>query len=144
MRARHTIKVIVNGNAYLVELGDFSGTRIAATVNGKPYQVEVDVVTSDRDATGDKEHAMDRALEDEVRRGTILPGAAAVTAPMPGNIANIEVRAGDLIVKDQVLCFLEAMKMNNAIRSPRDGVIASVGVTEGQAVAYGDVLFVFE
>jgi biotin carboxyl carrier protein len=36
------------------------------------------------------------------------------------------------------------MKMKNAIRSPRDGVIASVEVIEGQAVAHGDVLFTFE
>jgi biotin carboxyl carrier protein len=36
------------------------------------------------------------------------------------------------------------MKMKNSIRSPRDGVIAAVKVREGQAVAYGDVLFVFE
>jgi len=36
------------------------------------------------------------------------------------------------------------MKMKNAIRSPRDGVIASVEVTPGETVAHGDVLFTFE
>ena len=43
----------------------------------------------------------------------------------------------------QTLCSLEAMKMKNAVRSPRDGVIGSVEVYEGQTVSHGDVLFTF-
>jgi biotin carboxyl carrier protein len=62
---------------------------------------------------------------------------------MPGNVLNIEVKAGDRVSFRQQLCSLEAMKMKNAIRSPRDGVIASVEVSEGQAVSHGDVLFTF-
>jgi biotin carboxyl carrier protein len=62
---------------------------------------------------------------------------------MPGNILGIAVKPGDEVGFRQQLCSLEAMKMKNAIRSPRDGVIASVEVSEGQAVAHGDVLFTF-
>lgn len=62
---------------------------------------------------------------------------------MPGNIIRIGVQAGDSVSVGQTLCFLEAMKMQNAIRSPREGVIASVDVDEGTAVAHGDKLFTF-
>lgn len=71
------------------------------------------------------------------------PQASEIRAPMPGNILDITVKPGDKVSIRQRLCSLEAMKMKNAIHSPQDGVIASVEVAEGQAVAYGDVLFTF-
>ncbi len=68
----------------------------------------------------------------------------AVRAPMPGHIVDIVVKPGDEVSVGQPLCSLEAMKMKNAIRSPRDGLIAGVEVTTGQAVAHGDILVTFE
>jgi len=63
---------------------------------------------------------------------------------MPGIVLNIAVRPGDHVDFGQRLCSLEAMKMNNAIRSPRDGVIATIHVTEGQTVLHHDLLFTFQ
>ncbi len=68
----------------------------------------------------------------------------AVRAPMPGHIVDIVVKPGDEVSVGQTLCSLEAMKMKNAIRSPRDGLIAGVEVTTGQAVAHGDILVTFK
>ena len=67
-----------------------------------------------------------------------------MTAPMPGNILDIAVKPGDRVIHKQLLCNLEAMKMKNALRSPREGTIATVHVYEGQTVVYGDLLFTFE
>jgi len=75
--------------------------------------------------------------------GPAGPQVKLVKAPMPGNILDIGVKPGDKVEFRQTLCSLEAMKMKNAIRSPRDGVIGSVEVVEGQAVSHGDVLFTF-
>lgn len=69
---------------------------------------------------------------------------ADVTAPMPGVIQSVEVKAGDSVKHGQTIVILEAMKMKNAIRSPQDGVIAEVCVQAGQQVGYGDVLVKFE
>ena len=63
---------------------------------------------------------------------------------MPGGITKDEVEAGSTVTRGQVLLTLEAMKMYNAIRSPRDGVVAEVLVQAGQQVAYGDVLVRFQ
>jgi len=63
---------------------------------------------------------------------------------MLGHIIDIAVKPGDEVSTGQTLCSLEAMKMKNTIRSARDGVIASVDVTVGQPVTYGDVLVTFE
>ena len=61
-------------------------------------------------------------------------GAVAVKAPMPGNILDVNVKAGDVLV------ILEAMKMENEIVAPQDGTVASINVNKGDTVNSGDVL----
>lgn len=76
-----------------------------------------------------------------------LPGngvLAEATAPMPGVIQAVEVKVGDAVKRGQTVVILEAMKMKNAIRSPRDGVISDILVQVGQTVGYGAVLVKFE
>jgi biotin carboxyl carrier protein len=57
-----------------------------------------------------------------------------------GNINDVKVSNGQSIKKGDVLVILEAMKMENEIMAPRDGVVASVNVTKGATVNTGDVL----
>ncbi len=65
-----------------------------------------------------------------------------VTAPLPGNILRVEVSAGATVKKGDILCILEAMKMENEIVAPQDGTVASVSATQGSSVNTGDLLFV--
>ena len=67
-------------------------------------------------------------------------GANTVTAPMPGNILDVKVSVGQSVKKGDVICVLEAMKMENDIPAPCDGVIASINTQKGASVASGDVL----
>ncbi len=67
-------------------------------------------------------------------------GANKVTAPMPGTILDVKVSVGQSVKKGDVICVLEAMKMENDIPAPCDGVIASVNVQKGASVAANDVL----
>lgn len=71
-------------------------------------------------------------------------GGASVTSPMPGNIWKVMVKPGDNVKNGDVLIILEAMKMENEIFAPADGVVASVEVKEGVAVGAGDLLVTFE
>ncbi len=59
---------------------------------------------------------------------------------MPGNILDVKVKVGDKVTNGQCLCVLEAMKMENEIPAPRDGVITSVVVAKGATVEAGSVL----
>ena len=70
-------------------------------------------------------------------------GANTVTAPMPGTIVRIHVKAGDAVKKGDVFLVLEAMKMENDITSPADCTIASVNVSQGASVSTGDILITY-
>ncbi len=67
-------------------------------------------------------------------------GATKVTAPMPGTILAVKVSVGQAVKKGDVICVLEAMKMENDIPAPCDGVIASINTQKGANVASGDLL----
>ena len=67
-------------------------------------------------------------------------GANKVVAPMPGTILDVKVAPGQSVKKGDVICVLEAMKMENDIPAPADGVIASINVQKGASVAANDLL----
>ena len=67
-------------------------------------------------------------------------GGTSVTAPMPGTILAVKVSAGQSVKKGDVICVLEAIKMENDIPAPCDGVVASISVQKGASVAAGDIL----
>jgi pyruvate carboxylase len=69
--------------------------------------------------------------------------ACHVGAPMPGLIAQINVRAGDEVSKGDALMTIEAMKMQTSIRAERDGRITEVAVQPGAQVESKDLLVVF-
>jgi biotin carboxyl carrier protein len=75
---------------------------------------------------------------------TAVAGPKALGAPMPGVIQGIEVAPGAAVKRGDVLISLDAMKMVNAVRAPRDAVVAEVLVKVGQTVAFGDPLMRFE
>jgi len=70
-------------------------------------------------------------------------GAGALVAPMPGVILDVSVKPGDTVTRGQEIAVLEAMKMQNSVKSPRDGTIAEVCVVPGQAVGHGDAIVRF-
>jgi len=64
-----------------------------------------------------------------------------IAAPMTGKILSVKVKKGDQVKLDQVICVLEAMKMENEITAPKAGTIREVYVSEGSSVSEGEPLF---
>jgi acetyl-CoA/propionyl-CoA carboxylase biotin carboxyl carrier protein len=74
--------------------------------------------------------------------GLTHSGSGAVISPMQGTILKVEVNDGDVVAAGQVLCVIEAMKMENEVTADRDGVVEGLAVTPGQAVTNGTLLCV--
>jgi 3-methylcrotonyl-CoA carboxylase alpha subunit len=72
--------------------------------------------------------------------GGASAGDGAILSPMPGRIVAVEVAAGDRVTAGQRLVVLEAMKMEQALLSPFDGIVADLTATPGGQVAEGVVL----
>lgn len=136
------VTVIVEGREYIVEVGDLGQSPITATVNQRSYQVEVPRQGAQPVKPEDPPATPERAAE-QPAAGAAKSENSAITAPMPGNIVEINVDAGDNVQPGDVVCVLDAMKMNNMIYSDRTGEIASVDVVAGQDVDYGAVLVTF-
>ena len=67
-----------------------------------------------------------------------------IESPMPGNILDVNVNVGDTVTEDQLLCILEAMKMENEIFSPFAGTVTGVHVKKGDVVDTGALMFTIE
>jgi biotin carboxyl carrier protein len=101
-------------------------------VNGWRIEVEIE---SERYA----------ALRERARRGAgavSLGGPIEVRAIIPGRIVAISVRAGDRVEAGQQILVVEAMKMQNELRAPREGAVDRVGVAVGDTIDVGDLLVV--
>ena len=116
--------------------------RYSITVNGTVY----DVVVEEVDASGVVSAPIAPVAAPAAPKAQAKPvatgaaGATAVNAPMPGTILEVKVSAGQAVKKGDVICVLEAMKMENDIPAPADGVIASINVQKGASVAANDVI----
>ena len=125
--------------------------KFMINVNGSSYEVEVEeirdgsVVTQPVPAApvAAPKAASAPAAKPAAPKAAPAPVAAGstnISAPMPGTILSVAVKAGDSVSEGQVLCILEAMKMENEIVAPRAGTVASVSAAQGQSVNSGDVL----
>jgi len=68
----------------------------------------------------------------------------SILSPMPGAVVSVSVQPGDTVVDGQDLCIIEAMKMQNILKSEREGVIKSVNVKAGDSVTVDELLIEFE
>lgn len=122
-------------------------SKYRITVDGKTYEMDVELIGSNGAAV----QPVAKAAPAPVVSAPAAPAPAAskpaaastgaVTAPMPGTILKVLKASGDAVKAGDVVLILEAMKMENEITAPADGVIGSLSLTEGSTVAGGDLLF---
>ena len=70
--------------------------------------------------------------------------AKSIISPMPGAIVSVHVAPGDKVVEGQTLAIIEAMKMQNVIKSEIEGVIEQVNIKAGDSVAVDELLIQFK
>jgi len=138
-------KFIINGNEYEVDIKNVEDNVAELEVNGTPYSVEVDkalqatktpkLVRSVTVPSTDSHPAVAKTSSPGTPKG-----AGHIKSPLPGVILEIHVRVGDAIKTGQKLLTLEAMKMENAIESDKDGKVLAIAKQKGDSVMEGDLL----
>jgi pyruvate carboxylase len=112
------------------ETNEKGQVRVFFDLNGQPRTITV----PDRLKVG----------EIQVRAKAALGDARQVGAPMPGVVSSLSVKVGDKVFAGDVLCSIEAMKMETAIHAEADGVVAEVTVKPGDQIDAKDLLVRFE
>lgn len=139
------MRVKIENETFEVEVGDLNERPILAKIGAETFEVWPEAAHESAPVAA---AVMTSAAPTAPVAPTAAPVAAAkgeqsLCAPIPGTIISISVKAGDSVSVGQELCILEAMKMKNAIRSKRAGVVAAVHVHTGQTVAHNQPLFDF-
>lgn len=106
--------------------------RVSGRVHVVPYAVQGSTVSFSFDGEIYFAEIAEKGVRAKARHRD-----ASMSAPMPGLVLKILVRAGDVVAKGAPLLILEAMKMEHQIVAPRDGVIAAINCSEGELVQGG-------
>ena len=121
--------------------------RYTITVNGTPYDVTVEengsAASAPISAPAVPAAPAPKAAAPAPSAPAAAPaaaGAVKVESPMPGTILDVKTSVGASVNEGDVLCILEAMKMENDIVAPSAGTIASINVNKGDSVEAGQVL----
>jgi biotin carboxyl carrier protein len=118
-------------------------------LDGRVYDIAVDVngrscVLSARETRVTAEVHDPRILEPRASSQAGQSGPRSLQAEMPGKVVRILVSEGDRVEFEQGLLVIEAMKMQNEIRSPTRGIVRQIGVSEGATVSAGGFLISLE
>ena len=147
-RSDGRLRCVVDGEALEADAVEIKPGIYSILMGGASLEVRVEMsgerASALRIVAGNREFAARVRDPRQWRRnrGTAAEaeGRQQVVAPMPGKIVRVLVKAGDKVVLKQGLLVVEAMKMQNEIRSPKSGTVERLLVNEGQTVNAGEIL----
>jgi len=119
----------VNHSARLISM-DHQNRKYTIEIGQRVYQVKL-------------ENDLDQLIASMGMKGKRSLNVSEIKSPMPGLVFKVLKKNGDEVVAGETILVLEAMKMENAIKAPIDGIIKSIEVSEGQPVDKGMVLIRF-
>jgi pyruvate carboxylase subunit B len=132
----------INGKTYQIELPRIDWEKLfPIKVEETTFKAEVKTSTKKLALTAFESAPLTTARKTMVTKQVV---EGAVTAPMTGKILSVKVKKGDQVKLGQVICILEAMKMENEITAPKAGTVREVYVSEGSSVSEGEPLFVVD
>jgi biotin carboxyl carrier protein len=134
-------KVSISDKSYEVEIEDIHARPIIAWVDGQKFEVHPE---NESRPEVQKETAESKAVVVPIQPAVQAGSENELTAPLPGTIISVFVKAGDEIEAGKVVLIIEAMKMKNSIRTIRGGKVVEVFVSPGQTVAHKQALVRFE
>ena len=127
--APHTLSILLAGRSHEIRLFPAPDGTLQIHDGSRAFTAEV---------------ADPRAWRGRRHGGAEAQGRQQISAPMPGKVIRVLVKAGDTVEAGQGLVVVEAMKMQNELRAPRDGAVVRIGVTVGDTIDVGDLLVVIQ
>jgi len=139
------LRCTLDGRAIEAEAVEVATSTYSILLDGQSYEVRVSELPDGLHISSGGEEFLAQVHDPRAWRGrgggaAQAEGRQQITAPMPGKIVRVLVKAGDSVEAGQGLLVVEAMKMQNEIKSPKPGTVERVLVSEGQSVNAGDVL----
>ena len=145
-----TLRIKVGDNWYTVEVGELTHSPVQVTVEGETFLVDVEGLPTTPPARTNRP-----------RRGrTQTPGIMAppppargtantgpdnlIVSPLSGRVISILVRPGESVTAGQEVCVVEAMKMEQSIRTTRDGIVKEIMVQPMDTIRTNDLLIELE
>jgi biotin carboxyl carrier protein len=121
--------VLHNGKSYKAEISsvDMAAKAVSLKINGKPKTIKI-------------QDEYDVLVKKMGLSANVVHKISAIKAPMPGLVLSILVEPGQVVVHGEPMLILEAMKMENVIKSPGDGTVKRIIVAKGKPVDKGEVL----
>jgi len=147
---RSVYRVSVDGNEFLVDGKKTGRTNFSLIVDNRSFEIEVDNTDDEYrvlvDGRNYRIHLVDerRVRVGAAQSGLQLQGRQMVSVPMPGKIIAVLVAIGDAVEMGQGLVIVEAMKMENEVRSPISGEVKEIKVKPGDTVEGGALLVIVE
>jgi biotin carboxyl carrier protein len=163
-------EVLIDGHSHQIEL-ERADKGYQATVDGEPFALDVAMTARDvlsiihegRNYEAKREYSLlgethiivgserflaevrdPRSLRSRRASARHEEGPLKILAPMPGKIVRVIAAEGDEVEAGQGLVVVEAMKMQNEIKSPKKGKVTKIAVKEASAVNAGDLLAIVE
>jgi biotin carboxyl carrier protein len=139
-------RVLLDGRTVEADATPVSPNTISVLLGGRAYEVYVTPALDGTVKLQSGPHEFTAGIQDPRawrgrKQGAMeAEGRQPIVAPMPGKVIRLLVSAGDEVEAGQGLVVVEAMKMQNEIRSPKRGKVERVVATEGQNVNAGEVL----
>lgn len=141
-------KFKIDDNNYDVDVVSVKDRIAKVNVNGILYEIEVEQeLTTSKTPTLVRQEVVpstDAHLPSQPKQQTKNGAAAGLRSPLPGKIIDIMVKPGDQVHVGQTVICLEAMKMENNIKTDHGGVVTAVNVAKGDIVVEGNILIEIE
>ena len=123
------LEFIFDNSYYEIRILDITNTEIFVLINGSPLTLKKHSILTD-------------IIEKSSKRGGGSGQSAlnSISSQIPGRVISISINKGDSVKKGDSIIVLESMKMQVAIKSPRDGIIKELRVKEGQSISRNDIV----
>jgi biotin carboxyl carrier protein len=150
-RAAHSLRLKFAGGQFDIDVRQVGRSSFSILVGERSFDFDV-VNENDEIVVASRGAATRVTLVDTARRSRRSPSSARahlagrveMKAMMPGRVVNVLVKPGDEVAVQQGVIVVEAMKMENELKSPKAGKVLEVKVAAGQTVEKGELLVIIE